>query len=231
MKNIEKWIIIILSIITIAAIGTAVYFGVNSTEKNNANDKVVDTNKEDIKNPDNNQEQISEEEPDDNKDAVAFCEANKEKIYQLIIENRNNSLAAIYDKKWLNRLPQVNSKDDLNCNYIESLDYDFYNLYFENSSVGVIFEFSKHLTFLNESYTSVDAEYDINIAFALDMSSEILGNEWGVTTDDWWEAGILSIYGDESVLLHFVDKDTIYPGELYSLYLVNLKTKTYERLK
>ena len=42
-------------------------------------DKVVETDKENVNNPDNDEEQ------EDNKEAIAFCEANKEKIYQLIM--------------------------------------------------------------------------------------------------------------------------------------------------
>lgn len=63
------------------------------------------------------------------------------------------------------------------------------------------------------------------------LSHEILGDKWGEPNADWWETGILSIYGEELVLLHVVDKNTMFPGEVYSLYLVNFKTKTYEKIK
>ena len=185
--------------------------------------KVVETDKENVKNPDNDEEQ------EDNKAAIAFCEANKDKIYKKIIENRNNSLAAKYDKKWLNSLYKVTSKDDLNCNSIEEDEYGFYELYFDSPNPGYV-SFSE--TSRAEEYVC-DAEgcEHINYDFASYLSHEILGDKWGEPNADYWETGILSIYDEELVLVHVVDKNTMFPGELFSIYLVNLKTKTFEILK
>lgn len=190
-------------------------------------DKVVETDKENVKNPDNDEEQ------EDNKEAIAFCEANKDEIYKKIIENRNNSLAAKYDKKWLDSLYKLNSKDELNCSYIESLDYDSYNLYFDNTdktSAGY-FAFSNSLASVDEYILGVEGESEINYAFAEEFAYEIITSNWDKPNVDFWDFSVINIYYEDLVLVQIVDKPVVINSDLLSLYLVDLKTKTYEKLK
>lgn len=237
MKNIEKWIIIIFSVITVAAIGTAVYFGVNSTNIKEDNNKVIETNKEDVKNPiNNNEETLSKEEQDDNKEAIAFCEANKDKIYNKIIENRNNSLAAKYDKKLLDSLHDLSSKDDLNCNYAANNNsYYKYILYFESidDTLSDYVVFDEDLM-LHEYVTTIEDDYKINESFAISLSYEIISNDLS-ESDDMYYLFVLNIYNQDKVLLEKVnfdvDEGSVADTNLLELYLVDLKTKTYEKLK
>lgn len=237
MKKVEKYIIIVLSVITVAVIGTALYFGANSTNIKDDNNKVVDINKEDVKNPDNNQELISKEDLEENKEAIAFCEANKDKIYKKIIENRNSSLASKYDKKLLNNLYKLSSKDDLKCNYAVDNGNSFYKylLYFENlnETLSDYVVFDENLM-LKEYITTIDDDYEINESFAMSLSYEIIGNKL-VDTNDMYYSYILNIYDKDLVLLEAVNYDVENQNsgisKLLSLYLVDLKTKTYEKLK
>lgn len=194
-------------------------------------DKVVETDKENVKNPDNDEEQ------EDNKEAIAFCEANKDKIYYKIIENRNNSLAAKYDNKLLNSLYKLSSKDDLKCNYAVDNGNSFYKylLYFENTNENlsdyVIFDENFMLI---EYVSTIDDDYEINESFAMSLAYEIIGNKL-VDTNDMYYSYILNIYDKDLVLLEAVNYDVENQdsgiSNLLSLYLVDLKTKTYEKLK
>lgn len=186
-------------------------------------DKVVETDKENVKNPDNDEEQ------EENKEAIAFCEANKDEIYKKIIENRNNSLAAKYDKELLENLYKISSKDDLNCKYASEQDYYYYFLGFNNSdkiSCGV--EYPKNLNFIIEYITTIDGVSEINEYFAPYIAVDIVGRDnLDKIANGMWYSEVLK-YGEDYMIFSI---NANAGSELIALFDIDLKSKTYKRLK
>lgn len=73
MKNIEKYIIVILTIIAVGAIGTAVYFGVNNKQLKEQNKENVSDKKEDN---DNNDSKLEE-----NVDSIIYANINSDEEF------------------------------------------------------------------------------------------------------------------------------------------------------
>lgn len=69
MKSVEKWIIVILSVIAVAAIGTAVYFGINGND-NKSELKGAQTN--------NKEDNVSEEGKEQNVDEQEYTKGNED---------------------------------------------------------------------------------------------------------------------------------------------------------
>lgn len=243
----KNGVVMILTIITIISVGVAIYFGMFSSKKcyvsENANANInFETNKEENTNVDSSNNNDADkiqlnDNVETNQNAVAFCEANKDKIYNKIVENRRNSLAAKYDNKLLNSLYKLSSKDDLNCNYAVDNGNSFYKylLYFENTNENL----SDYVIFdenfmLKEYVSTIDDDYEINESFAMSLAYEIIGNKL-VDTNDMYYSYILNIYDKDLVLLEAVNYDVENQdsgiSNLLSLYLVDLKTKTYEKIK
>ena len=96
MKNIEKYIMVILIFVAVGAIGAAVYFGINADKDNskkedNKQEEVLDTNKGDNNDSSNNKtnEIENDSEEDNNEEQNIYSEISNEEVRNIFLRLKN----------------------------------------------------------------------------------------------------------------------------------------------
>lgn len=209
MKKVEKYIIMILSVITVAAIGTAVYFGINSSKIQSDDNKIVDTNKDDV----NNLEQLQE----DNIEKEFITELDKTKLINI------NSVK----KRDLNKIEEESQIVITEKELTEIISYSYnYKDYKEQILIGN-FKINSDGSITLQKFLVNDISYDeeyniVNYKKICDVSTEEIRLE-----NDNKAVAIYGVYyepADVLMLYLITDEGYIYTSDLnYDTKSINFK--------
>lgn len=131
MKNIEKYILVILIFIAVGAIGVAVYFGISADKDSskideNKQEDLLDTNRDDNNDSSNDKTNEIEHdaEDDDNKEQNMYSEISNEEVRNIFIR-----LKSIFAYDINNRVNMYNdfsklSQEEINLNLLLNLAYE-----------------------------------------------------------------------------------------------------------
>lgn len=225
MKNIEKYIILILSVVTLTVIRVSVYFGIVNDESeskidNNSQNNVIEPN----------QEESGTNDVVEDYNPIAFCKNHKKEIYNMLVENRNNSFAGKYNSEYLKDLYSITNESDLDCSNAVEKDGNYF-LNFDNTGlVGSGIEYNKDLSYFKEYKEDVDDSYEINEYFAsflaIDTISRPVLDELAADYDYMWYLEVIDINKEVVTVEITSDRQNV-----LAEFKVNLATKTYTKIK
>lgn len=247
MKNIEKYIMMILVFVAVGAIGAAVYFGINADKDDSSN---IENKQEEVINDDENDEQLDENE------LISFCKKNKSSIILDIKEFRKtNFISKYYPNNYANNefsykmyYSENGKKTELAQSYslANADDIDCISASYGDNENVVIISFNEdkgakggikysldEKNVISEFVTDMEGDYEINEYFSFvyakdkmfyDLSQKY--NNLGIYAQEYngGDTRLFSICdygagGEEGCL-----------GEKYAVYEYNYKTDTYYKV-
>lgn len=209
MKTIEKWIIVVLSVIAVASIGVAVYFGFRITKDTSKREEIMENEKqENVINNDNLDKEDSEHEEYDSTDIRIFStEGFKINYIKSHIGYDGTNYCKINDKGFLEGFCYSEEIKDIQFIALAERFYEFYpDGIYALSTEGFIYELD-----YNSKYDANDKLVKIKDA---DVSKFKTKHDGKITNIGFVESNVFGECDINSELIYTADKiNYVYDGE------------------